>query len=70
MWCVGRLKVHGICNRRLVYREIVKTRSDYKKSYLWWFRNIACGDSTGLKKAGFVYLLKLFRGTGRWGGLI
>ena len=28
-------------------REVVEPRSNYKKSYLWWFRNIACGDPTG-----------------------
>ena len=47
MWDVGGLEEHGIFNRRLVYNEIVEGRSDYKKSYLWWFENIACGDSTG-----------------------
>ena len=30
MWSVGGLQVHGICNYRLVYREVVEARSDYK----------------------------------------
>ena len=47
MWGVGVLKVHGICNCSLVYREVVKALSDYKKSYIWWCRNITSGDSTG-----------------------
>ena len=47
MWDVGGLEVHGICNRRLVYSEVVEVQSNYKKSYLWWFENIALGDSTG-----------------------
>ena len=32
---VGGLEVHGICNCRLMYREVVEARSGYKKSYLW-----------------------------------
>ena len=32
---VGRLQVHRICNRTLVYREVVEARSKYKKSYSW-----------------------------------
>ena len=35
MWAVGKLEVHGICNRSLVYRGVVETQSDYKKSYFW-----------------------------------
>ena len=31
----------------MVYREVAEARSNYKKPYLWWFRNPACGDSTG-----------------------
>ena len=30
MWRVGRLQVHGIC--RLVRREVVETRSNYKRT--------------------------------------
>ena len=33
---VGRLQVHGICSRRLAYKEVVEFRSKYKKSYFWW----------------------------------
>ena len=47
---VGGLEAHGICNSRLVYREVVEAQSGYKKSYLWQFRNIACGDSTGINQ--------------------
>ena len=44
---VDKVQVHGVCSCRMVYREIVERRSDYKKSYLWRFRNPARGDSTG-----------------------
>ena len=48
MWDVNGLEfVHGICNRRLVYSEVVEARSDYKKFYLQWFVNIVCYDATG-----------------------
>ena len=30
----------------LVYREVVETLSNYKKSYFWRYRNPTCGDST------------------------
>ena len=33
---VGELKLHGICNRMLVYKKVVEVRSNYKKSYFWW----------------------------------
>ena len=39
--------MHGIRGRRLVYREVVETLSNYKKSYFWRYGNLACGDSTG-----------------------
>ena len=39
--------VHGICSRRLKYSKAVEVRSNYKKSYLGWFGNPACGDWTG-----------------------
>ena len=47
MWCVGGLQVHRTRSRRLVYKEVVKTRLNYKRSYFWSFGNPACGDSTG-----------------------
>ena len=47
MWGVGELKVHGIRSRRLVSKEVVEARSNYKKSYVWWFGNPVYGDSTG-----------------------
>ena len=47
MWGVGRLQVHGIRSRRLVYKEVVQARSNYKKSYFLLFGNPVCGDSTG-----------------------
>ena len=48
MWGVDELQVHEICCRRPVYREEVEPWSNYKKPYLRWFRNIACGYvSTG-----------------------
>ena len=32
---VGRMQVHGICSRKLVHREVVETRLNYKRtSYL------------------------------------
>ena len=37
MWGVGELEVHGICNRSLVYREVV-VRSDQT------IRNLTFGD--------------------------
>ena len=39
-------QVHRICIHKLVDREVVDARSNYKISYLWWFRNLACGNST------------------------
>ena len=39
--------LHGICSRRQVNNEAAEARSNYKKSYFWWFRNSACGDWTG-----------------------
>ena len=51
MWGVGRTQVHGIGSRKLVYKEVVEVRSNYKsnsrKSYFWWFGNPTCGDSSG-----------------------
>ena len=36
MWGMGGLQVYGICSCRLVYKEVIEVRSNYKKSYLWW----------------------------------
>ena len=47
MWRVGGMQVDGICCYRLLQRKVVEARLNYKRSYLWWFRNAACGDSTG-----------------------
>ena len=74
--CVGRLQVHGIFNRRLVHREVAEDRLNYKRTYLWWFRNPAFGDSilglARLKKTGFMCLLRLFgeRGRRSWCDLV
>ena len=68
MWGVGELEVHGICNRSLVYREVV-VRLDQI------IRNLTFGDVeispvvirlgvTRLKKTGFVYLLVVVWGKG------
>ena len=46
MWGVVRLQVHGICSRRLVYKKVAEARSNYKRSYFWWFEIPACGNST------------------------
>ena len=73
MWGVGRLELHRICNRRLVYKEVVETCSDYKKSYLWRFRNIACGGSTGsnrIKKDRVCVSRGLVWERGRRGGVL
>ena len=35
-WCVGGLHVHRIRSRRLVYKENVEFRSNYKGSHFWW----------------------------------
>ena len=50
MWGMGGLQVHRIRSRRLLYKEVVEVRSNYKKSYFWWFGNPTCGDSTGSKQ--------------------
>ena len=46
MWGVGGMQVHRIRGRRLVYREVVETLSNYKKSYFWRYGNPICGDAT------------------------
>ena len=33
MWGAGRLKVYGICNHRLVYREVVEVLDLYLKAH-------------------------------------
>ena len=45
MWGVDRLQVVEFCSCRLVYREVVEDRSNYKKYYLLSFRNPAWGSS-------------------------
>ena len=47
VWGVGGQLLHGIRSLRLVHKEVVEVGSNYKKSYLWWPGNLACGDSTG-----------------------
>ena len=47
IWGVGGMQVYEICSHRLMYNEAIVARSNYEKSYLWWFRKIACGDSNG-----------------------
>ena len=44
-----------------------ESRSNYKKSYFWWFRNIAAsGDSTGSSQIqkSRVHVLDYYLGTG------
>ena len=36
----------SIFSRRLQYSEVVEAQSNYKKYYLWWFKNPACSDWT------------------------
>ena len=63
------LRVHGIGNLKLVYKEVVEVRSNYKKSYFWWFGNPTCGGSAGRNQIekDIVYLLNLFEGMGKKG---
>ena len=49
---VQEVEVHEICNRSLVHWEVAEARSDYRKSYFWSCRNIACGDSTWSNQIG------------------
>ena len=42
----GGLQVYGICSRRLVYSKVVEAQSNYRKSYLYWFRNSVFVNST------------------------
>ena len=44
---VGGLEMHGICSHSLVHKEVVEARWNYKRSYSWLLRNLACGESTG-----------------------
>ena len=67
---MGGLQVHWIGSRRLVNKDLIEVRSNYKKSYFWWFGNLACGDSAGsnrIKKDKVMYLLDLFEGMGKKG---
>ena len=74
MWGAGRLQVHGICSRRLVHREVAEARSNYKRTYLWYNLEITLVviqlGVTSLKKTRFVWLLDLFGGRRRRGGVI
>ena len=61
------MQLHGIGSNKLelVYKEVFKVRSNYKKSYLCWLGNPARDDSTGsnqTEKDKVVYLLDLFEG--------
>ena len=38
--------MHGLSNHRFVHKKVVEDSSSYKRSYLWCFRNPACGDLT------------------------
>ena len=70
---VGGLQVYGIFNRRLLYKEIVKPRLNFKKSVLWLVRNISCGDSTGtnqIEKDRVRVPPVMFWKVGRRGGAI
>ena len=46
MWGVGGMQVHEIHGDSVVYKEVIEALLNYKKSYFWWFWNLACGDST------------------------
>ena len=61
MLSLGRLRVHGICSGRLAHREELVARSNCKRSYLWWLRNLVCGDSTGSNGVGKDWV-RLFSG--------
>ena len=37
MWGVRGLQVYGISSRKLLYKEMVEVRLNYKKSSFWWF---------------------------------
>ena len=70
---VGGLQVYGIFNRRLLYKEIVKPRLNFKKSVLWLVRNISCDDSTGtnqIEKDRVRVPPVMFWKVGRRGGAI
>ena len=67
MWGVGRLQLHGIRSRRLVYRKWLRLDQT--------MRNLNSGDleillvviqlgETRLKKTRVKYLLDLFEGSG------
>ena len=61
---MGRIQVHWIGSHKLVYKEMVEVRSNYKKSYFWWFGNPTCGDTAERTQIGkdIVYMLDLFKG--------
>ena len=31
----------------LMHKDVAEARLDFRRFYLWWFRNLACGDLTG-----------------------
>ena len=40
----------GVCYRaiwNIVNRDVCNARLNFRKSYLWWFTNLACGDLIG-----------------------
>ena len=47
MWGIVRLQVHGHCNHRFAHMKVVEDSLSYKRHCLRYFRNPACGDSTG-----------------------
>ena len=70
---VGGLQGYGIFNRRLLYKDIIKSRLNFKKSVLWLVRNISCGDSTGtnqIEKDRVRVPPVMFWKVGRRGGAI
>ena len=70
MSSVGGLQICGMRSRRLVYKEVFETQSNYEKPNFQWFGNLASGDSTGSKwikkdQDQVMYLLDyLFEGRG------
>ena len=53
--CIIRISYYAICKVGACYRAICKigfwnvnnARLIFRKSYLWWFTNLACGDLVG-----------------------
>ena len=64
MWDTSRLRMHGI----LQLLEVLQAQWEDKRSYLWYFKNLACGDlleRDGIKK----YWIHVFPGLvlRKWG---